>query len=281
MNGSANGDQQNDDVGHIIVELSNTIRREMRNNTWASRPSQAKTIFRVPKEQLQHAEERTYQPSFLSIGPYHHAAGIDATAEMQRNEQGKLWILNNSTSQYGDEKQSVLLEYIKAVQSMETKARSCYEGDIGMDRYEFCRMLLLDAFQLIQLLQLPSAEETAEAAGGAAATDASSSQGQDEGRNSIRTQDMSLTFLDLMMLENQIPFFVVEKMYELHYANAAPRTVRTLAWEAMKAILDGVPPAAPKDPRLLEFHFHHLVHVCHVYLKPTVLLNESTTTEVQ
>jgi hypothetical protein len=172
---SANGGKNDVDVhSHShIVELSKTIDDEVRSNTWASRSSQAKTIFRVSKEKLHAADTSTYQPTFMSIGPYH----MDFTEEMRRNEQGKLVCL-----QSGGAGRSVL-EYLEAIESMEPKVRSCYEGDVQMDRYQFCRMLLLDAFQLIVLLEMfgvavDKAEAVAAAAaGGAADTAAAACKG--------------------------------------------------------------------------------------------------------
>ena len=141
MCANANGDQ-NDNyvVDSHIVELSEIIDREIRSNTWESRSSQAETIFRVPKnEKLHVAADKmmsTYQPAFLSIGPYH----VNATEAMRRNEQGKLSALDKCIPQGG---RPSVLEYTQAVKSMEAEARRCYEGDVGMDANAFCRMLLL------------------------------------------------------------------------------------------------------------------------------------------
>jgi hypothetical protein len=88
---------------------------------------------------------------------------------------------------------------------------------------------------------------------------------------------MSMTVHDLMMLENQIPFFVVEKLYEMRYGNekaavaaatTTRRRIRQQAWKTIQDIVGGVPSAPnPNDDPDLEFQ--HLVHVCHVY--PSVL----------
>lgn len=89
---------------------------------------------------------------------------------------------------------------------------------------------------------------------------------------------------DLMMLENQIPFFVVEKIYELRNRNgngnaAKMKPVRGLAWESIRNMVGGVPSSAPNDDDLHLLEFQHLVHVCHVYLKPTCL-NIDASTEI-
>ncbi|TVU33855.1 hypothetical protein EJB05_15668, partial [Eragrostis curvula] len=94
-----------------------------------------------------------------------------------------------------------------------------------------------------------------------------------EGCN-IKILDLSLTIHDLMMLENQIPFSVVEKIYKLRYGDAATAvngsvmSVGKLAWETIRNIMDEVPPSSNNNG--VE-KCQHLVHVCRVYLRPTSL----------
>lgn len=290
LHANGNGDdlQNDDDVDSHIVELSEMIDREIRSNTWRM-SSQTETIFRVPKpnnEKLHAAAAdkmkmmSTYQPAFLSIGPYH----VNATEEMRRNEQGKLSALDQYIPQGS---QPSVLEYTQAVKSMEAEARHCYEGDVGMDPNAFCRMLLLDAFQLILLLEFFGGfaeEEDAASAGAAAGADASPSPSPSSSPSQgcrIRTRDMIMTIHDLLMLENQIPFFVVEKIYELRNGNAVTMTlIRRLAWKAIRNMVGGVPSWAPNDADLHLLDFQHLVHVCHVYLKPTCLNADSSSMEI-
>ncbi|KAJ1287643.1 hypothetical protein BS78_02G026500 [Paspalum vaginatum] len=274
-------------ASRIAQQLSETIVREIGSNTWASSPTAKKyttTIFRAPTPRAElhdAAHKRTYHPSFLSIGPY-HCGDNNATAEMLRNEQGKLWAAG-FVLRSGVAGAPAVLEYAEAVAAMEADARSCYEGDVGMRPDAFCRMLLLDSCQLIILLLLyfgGSAE--ADAAGGG--TDDGSSHSHSHGsaasaagqaERSVKTRDICMTVHDLMMLENQIPFFVVDKIYQLRYGGGVGDTVsppvRSLAWEAMQVIMGGVPaaPGGHDDKQELQ----HLVHLCHLYLKPTCLVN--------
>ena len=272
---SNSGDQNDDDyvVDSHIVELSKIIDCEIRSNTWKSRSSHSETIFRVPKPNNENAANKmmsTYQPAFLSIGPYH----LNATEEMRRNEQGKLSALDQPIPRGS---RPSVLEYTQAVKSMEAKARRCYEGDVGMDSNAFCRMLLLDAVQLILLLEFFGGFFAADDDDDEAASPSSSPCQQAAGCR-IRTRDTIMTAHDLMMLENQIPFFVVEKIYELQNGNnaAAMKPVRRLAWEAIRNMVGGVPSSAPNDNDVHLPEFQHLVHVCHVYLKPTCLINKKT-----
>lgn len=61
---------------------------------------------------------------------------------------------------------------------------------------------------------------------------------------------------------------MVEKVYDLRYhqdGNGSVIPVDKLAWGTIKAILFNVPPAS--DDGVDECK--HLVHLCHVYLKPS------------
>jgi hypothetical protein len=88
----------------------------------------------------------------------------------------------------------------------------------------------------------------------------------------VKIRTIIKTMHDLMMLENQIPFFVVERIYTLRYANS-PVTeyggvrpaVTELARRAIRAILDGAPTAASDPVKDCK----HLIDLCHAYLKPT------------
>ncbi|KAJ1287645.1 hypothetical protein BS78_02G026700 [Paspalum vaginatum] len=275
---------------HIAQQLSETIVREIDGNTWASSPAAKKyttTIFRAPtpRAELHDAShKRTYQPSFLSIGPYHCAD--NATAEMLRNEEGKLWAAGFVLrSGEGPE----VLAYTEAVAAMEADSRSCYEGDVGMRPDAFCRMLLLDSCQLIILLLLyfggaaADDDDDAAAAGGGTGNGSSHSHGSaaaaGQAERSVKTRDICMTVHDLMMLENQIPFFVVDKIYKLRYGGGGDTVappVRSLAWKAMQVIMGGVPaaPGGHDDKQELQ----HLVHLCHNYLKPTCLVNQPQKT---
>lgn len=215
------------------------------------------------------ADKGAYQPRFLSLGPYHR--GDSATEDMRRADERKPGNLDFALSDKDGERGGPPVEeYMKAVASMEAAARRFYDRDVTMEWGAFCRMLLLDGFQLITLLEsYGSADEPPPAAGAG---------GNNKDGCRPRTCVLSSIGHDLMMLENQIPFFVVEKLYGLRYgqlqdvvaaSGRTGRTVAELAWTTIRRMImnDDVPAASsgPPDKCL------HLVHLCHVYLKPSNL----------
>ena len=72
-----------------------------------------------------------------------------------------------------------------------------------------------------------------------------------------------------MMLENQIPFFVIQRIHRLRYGigGNGMDTVEELAWRTIKRIMNDAPAATSFPPAKC----HHLVHLCHEYLRPSNL----------
>ncbi|OAY66972.1 UPF0481 protein [Ananas comosus] len=72
---------------------------------------------------------------------------------------------------------------------------------------------------------------------------------------------------DLLLLENQLPFFVIKRIYELV---ASKETATPLAEKIAKHVermLCYYPKAIRESRRPKDFH--HLLHLCHMYFRPT------------
>uniref|UniRef100_A0ACD6AFB4 Uncharacterized protein n=1 Tax=Avena sativa TaxID=4498 RepID=A0ACD6AFB4_AVESA len=298
-NSSCNGRRQADGSGGSnlavpvdgrVAELSQIIVDEMLASQVPAPPRPQ--IYRVPEVFLA-ADKGAYQPRFLSLGPYYRGVYSEATDEMRRNDEKKPGNLVCALGRDGGGPS--VEEYMKLIASVEAEARSRYDRDVTMDMEwgAFCRMLLLDGFQLISLLECFGYEPpTAAAATAPAGANQASAAGTGSGTNQVsaaaapgrnnnrsnnqepctpRTGALSSAGHDLMMLENQIPFFVVQKIYGLRYGHGGGRkTVAELAWRTIRSIMHGVPAASSHPPETPE-EWQHLVHMCHVYLKPSCL----------
>ncbi|XP_077220155.1 UPF0481 protein At3g47200-like [Tasmannia lanceolata] len=150
-------------------------------------------IFRVPRN-LREIDPKAYAPQILSIGPYHR--GKSRLAEMEKHKWRFLRHLLERTGH------SVEL-YLESMSELEEQARQCYAGPIiDMGSREFVEMMILDASFIVELLR-----------------------GSIEGfiycgyswGDPIFTARGVLPFLqrDMLMLENQLPFFVLNRFFEL------------------------------------------------------------------
>lgn len=73
---------------------------------------------------------------------------------------------------------------------------------------------------------------------------------------------------DLFLLENQIPFFIIETVYNLATKKRMVRVeLRDKIVECVEDILRQFPNGTEKSDRPKEFH--HLLHLCHMYMRPT------------
>ncbi|EOY02757.1 Uncharacterized protein TCM_017159 [Theobroma cacao] len=148
-------------------------------------------IFRTPSILARHKPE-AYIPNCFSFGPFHHDK-----ADLKVTETIKLKYLRGVLSR-SDDRKTKLRECLGSIQEVEGKARDCYAGKI--DQYvaeNFVQMLVLDGCFIIELLR----------------KDADVVPREDD--DPIFSMSCMLQFLhhDLILLENQIPWFVLELLF--------------------------------------------------------------------
>ncbi|GKV33067.1 hypothetical protein SLEP1_g41614 [Rubroshorea leprosula] len=168
---------------------------------------------RIPS-MLKMRDEWAYKPHEFSFGPWHfHEPKLMLATEqfkemlfeglIQRLVErqhvnvevdmsvGIREILKNARS----DKKRELEEAIKAVGS---KARECYEGDTNVTQEEFHKLLLLDGCFVIELCRKGAGEVSIQ-----------------ESEYKLFSSGMILTiYHDLFLLENQIPWFILEHLFD-------------------------------------------------------------------
>ncbi|KAK3412051.1 hypothetical protein EUGRSUZ_I00808, partial [Eucalyptus grandis] len=156
------------------------------------------SIYRIP-QYLKDGEDKAYIPQIVSLGPYHH--GKKRLRQMDRH---KWRCLHRILRRTGHE----ISLYLDAVKVVEEKARTCYEGTISMSSNEFVEMMVLDGCFVIELFR-GVAEGFKEL--GYPRNDPIFSM-----RGSMHTIQR-----DMIMLENQIPLFILDQLLglQLGYPN--------------------------------------------------------------
>lgn len=149
-------------------------------------------IFRVPQS-LVDINEKAYQPHIVSIGPYHH--GKSHLKMMEEHKSRYLRSLVDRTRGRG-----VFLEtYFSALVPLEGKIRESYSETIHHQSRELIEMMVVDGCFVVELFckvgQLVQHDED----------------------DPLFNMEWVLSFLmrDLLRLENQIPFFVLETLLKL------------------------------------------------------------------
>ncbi|KAK3412076.1 hypothetical protein EUGRSUZ_I00854 [Eucalyptus grandis] len=143
------------------------------------------SIYRIPNY-LKNGNKKAYVPQIVSLGPYHH--GKDHLPHM---DQHKL--------------------YIDSVKKVEQRARSYYDGQIFMSSCSFVEMMVLDGCFVIELLQ--GVTEGFEKLGYPSNDPVFSKWG-----SMLKIQIQR----DMILLENQIPLFILAQLLGLQPGNPDP-----------------------------------------------------------
>lgn len=151
-------------------------------------------IYRIPALLRASADEKLYTPLIISIGPYHR--NKESVQEMERHKWRVLQRVVERTSHNVE-------VYLNAMRELEKTARGFYLGPLGLSSSEFVEMMVLDGCFLLECL-------------------VGRSKGfRDLGYSrldqvlSARSTMTTAVKKDMLMLENQIPLFLLEKLLEV------------------------------------------------------------------
>ncbi|KAL5697788.1 hypothetical protein ACHQM5_028904 [Ranunculus cassubicifolius] len=161
-------------------------------------------IFNVPKTLMAYNPE-LYIPQMVSIGPYHHWR-----QEINEMERYKLAAAKRTQKRYHDRKfNSLVVELTK----LEPRIRGCYHKFLDCNSETLAWMMAVDLSFLLEVLQ---AQASTVKEGKSLNRVMSSSHLIDcSGRKSA----YNAILRDIVMLENQVPLFVLRKMLEFEHSS--------------------------------------------------------------
>ncbi|GAB2279568.1 hypothetical protein Dimus_014211 [Dionaea muscipula] len=191
-------------------------------------PWEKLSIYRVPRSLKDRADQKNYIPQVVSLGPYHH--GKESLKEM---EQHKWRALHNILKRH---KQDVTI-YLDAMKELEEKARACYEQPVLLSSEEFVQMMVLDGCFMVELFRCAD-EGGFESLGYA----------ENDPVYSLRSTTIFIQ-RDMIMLENQIPLFVLDKLLSLQPGMSTDqKSVARLALGFFKLLMPTGPLASTHPP---------------------------------
>lgn len=189
------------------IEVTDHIWLQMKSNTpRAIEPlPDEPCIFRVHKG-LHHVNEKAYTPMLVSIGPYHH--GHPKLLPMEKHKECYLELLLQRNNQRKE-------EYLDSMKKLEERARKYYASPIDhLNSDEFVKMMLNDACLVIEFLVgiheyfLVRHQHQLRQQG-------QRLQGVSD-NTIVKVSWMRMHIChDLMLLENQLPFFVLSEFYSM------------------------------------------------------------------
>ncbi|KAL6208182.1 hypothetical protein ACLB2K_019133 [Fragaria x ananassa] len=154
-------------------------------------------IYRVPKR-LRDVNEKAYTPQVVSLGPIHHGGeGLEAMEDHKMRYVKDFFERTNVN----------LEDCFNSLKEWEGRIRSCYAVNIEFSEEELVEMILVDGIFTVEVL-LRSAFPTLQ---------------QESDRIFGKPwMDRDVVY-DMLMLENQLPFFVLDYFYSLaHASNTIP-----------------------------------------------------------
>ncbi|PSS35642.1 UPF0481 protein [Actinidia chinensis var. chinensis] len=195
-------------------------------------------IFRVPDE-LRIGDDSHYTPSTVSIGPFHVA-----TQRLNRADGQDLKIRTFRHLRDNFLPETTVRSLYNFLRENEARARECYAEEVNLSSDDFVNMMLLDSCFIFALLvgnyPIPV--------------------GRDKELLHRNIQQ------DLLLLENQLPFFVLEDLFQLVGVCLGVRAnvdFRTFVLEAFVTIL-------PSNLHVLRTPPRHLLELVLLSLFPLV-----------
>lgn len=236
--------ETDDENGENIDDWVESIEFKLYENKLNSRRQELiMTIPIVPKSHRQ-GDNETYEPRIISIGPYHR--GKPRLQPMEKHKWEYLEAILDRSSRH------LLTDCIHGIKAMEAHARSCYSEGIKLKSKDFVEMILLDSCFIIECLLRVRVEST-------------SSDALDH-----RIWLEPVVRNDLLLLENQLPFFAVEQIYCM-ITNESPDQFMDLALYFCNLVspINTKALTSSKSP-IPQLQFRHFLHLYHWFLTPSM-----------
>ncbi|TVU06481.1 hypothetical protein EJB05_49699, partial [Eragrostis curvula] len=187
-----------------------------------------------------------YDPHHVSIGPYHRINN----PELARDDE-KIRCLRVVLSAASAGGGTRLEGYLDELARLEVQARRCYVHSFPLDSEMFLRMLLLDACYLLVRFGGVAGGHHTNGAGG-----------------SDKLEAVAVVRDVFYLAENQIPFFVVEKVHQLTFLDGSVSAADTIGRYVRDLLSKRHQYYSFATPRLSEpGNLLHLVHM-HFNFKP-------------
>ncbi|KAM3713338.1 hypothetical protein ACJW30_01G249800 [Castanea mollissima] len=172
-----------------IEGLASSIKAKMSQDLFVSPNC---SIFRAPTILLR-LNEKAYVPNAFSIGPFHHGhPKLQAMEAIKSNYlQGLI-----SRSPFPEE---MLRNLIMSISDVEREVRECYAKPLNYSPDEFVKILVVDGRFIIELFRKDADEKL---------------RGVDDPIFNMLSMHQFL-YHDLILLENQIPWMVLEHLFNL------------------------------------------------------------------
>ena len=198
------------------------------------------TIFRVAGP-MRDRNRHLYEPQMVSLGPFHRGAG----RHLDAMEAHKWRYLRDLLARGGG---ATLAAYARAARAMEPRARRRYAEPVALPPAEFAEMLLLDGCFVVEFFL----------------------KGEDKADDALvdASWAMQNVYNDLFLLENQLPFFVLERFYDMATGGLGRDHLVTNVLVKYLTVDMGAAQDAEEAARPPDGEIHHLLHLYYHWFLP-------------
>nr|XP_016435317.1 PREDICTED: UPF0481 protein At3g47200-like [Nicotiana tabacum] len=208
------------------------------------------TIFKV-NVALRESNPDAYTPKVISIGPYHNKI-----PQLGSMEKYKMLYLQRFLKRKNE---IDVKSCISEIEKLKDEALKCYDDNLDSDIVvKFSQMLLLDGCFIVEFIRERCGRKPRE---------------EDEIIN--REWMMLQVCRDMLLLENQLPYFVLTVLHEMTKYPTEPNLIKMVKStfddrfpNKYPEIIDGIAPQQPD----------HLLHVLHMLSRPSKMQNNTSET---
>ncbi|XP_062175663.1 UPF0481 protein At3g47200-like [Alnus glutinosa] len=189
-------------IRDIVTEVTSSIQGKLCQKSPI--PSKC-SIFRVP-DRLRRHNEKAFEPELVSIGPFHHGK-----EKLQAMEKIKLWYLHCLLDR-APTTRTTLKCFVEAIGRIEQECRACYAEEILVPEKDFIEMLVVDGCFILELFRKYMGQVQPD----------------------IEDPVFCMTWMnwrlavDVMLLENQLPWRVLDCLFYLTKSHAEETSLPNL-----------------------------------------------------
>ncbi|KAL6900959.1 hypothetical protein ACP4OV_005635 [Aristida adscensionis] len=220
-------------------EMAARMQRRLAALPGKAHESEPFTIFRVAGP-MRDRNRHLYEPQMVSIGPFHRGGG----ERLRAMEEHKWRCLRDLLARNPD---APLAAYARAARAMEPRARRRYAEPVDMAAGEFAEMLLLDGCFVVEFFL----------------------KGEDRADDALIdcAWAMQNVYNDLFLMENQLPFFVLERFYGIATGGLGrDYLVSNLLLKYLTVDFGAARDGAASQPP--DGEIHHLLHLYYHWFLP-------------
>ncbi|KAF7129653.1 hypothetical protein RHSIM_Rhsim10G0032600 [Rhododendron simsii] len=189
--------EESDCSEHVSVDinvLNKVLACSLRDKLCDEPPSLSENcIFKVPGT-LRRRNETSYEPKIVSIGPFH-----SEKERLQPTKKIKMWYLHCLLDRFPIPPEECLQHFIGKIRKLAKRTINCYAEKIDLSENELVELMIVDSCFLLELFRRDAFLVP---------------RHQDDPIYNTSWMLENL-YHDLILLENQIPWYVLECLFKL------------------------------------------------------------------